>query len=1091
MAKTEFTDRPARIQASLMSWPGLAAATLLLAGAWRLAAGTIEFEHGPLALSFDDRSGDLLRIVCRGQEISHARPGAPPITFGVGPTTNIVWFEQMGLARKLVKQARPAPDTLELTVTAGPYEFLERYRLFAEAPRVDRSVRLTYRGAETVRLRGLAFRTSGLVSSAAGFYRFPANWPPRSHPFAEMQPGRKQRGHGTIAPAVAELSSAQSLLWASFTEDTPGIEFTEEPGRFEVRQSVAACGYLRFDQSQDFGFVTLQVTEGGYWAALGRLWDWMDSVGLRVPADRPDWVPEGMLYSFHPGGAIGSGFKDLGGFAAATERLLPTLPRLGVNTAWILPIEFKSPYWPLDYYRFADGLGDAAQYRKLVSKAHELGLRVWQDLVPHGGAPQAVHNQAHPEFMLQREDGSHLDYWLNDFKAPGWQRFMAEVTAHYMTNYGLDGFRVDACGGSKEPNWDPNIPYARASLAMMSGGLEMMRGIRAEVRRANPRDGAILAEVESTRQIAVSDARYDFPFCYTLCRAWTRMEAGAFVSALQDYLEEQRLSEPRGAVRLRHIESHDSLRSQGWYGVNGVRAMYALSAWIDGMPMIYQGMEDGHAFALAEINRLRRERPELARGEAAYRAVSCDAPGVFTCLRKLGERASVVAINFNREPVRANLRWPGGTAALDLRPLEYTLWPRPTVASTRSAPVRGRSEVETVKQLAVDRRPTEGGTLLRPGTGALRLAQVITLADSVPLEGAVEWFVDCLEGRLHDACVGARTGGVGSQGGIYWRPQGAGVLWQHETTPLHPTQPRLGFKAADGRWHIYEFSGGVTHPVRLAESAAGQPGLHLLGAGGLPVRLAESPVLPDAPDVTAGFEHGGLRLRCVGPEYIVSNAHFTVALLRQGGVMRQWRAGGKTLLEGQDCYGDQEYFGGSRFARMEVSSDVECGARVWTAPDGLHLRFEGQIRGDDRFALKRPPLWYRNEFTFTDAPRFTQRWAFRTDQSFQERKAFLAFFASRLDADEYRFERAGAQLAAGPLDDTANRSGLTAQAPDAFYFSGSGKPSWSLTGLKTPAGTDPHCFLQGHKLFLTLLDSGKAALEANRWYEFEGTWSLP
>ncbi len=1046
----------------MKNWHSSTVTALLLAGALPLAAAPIEFQHGPMALSFDADSGALLRIACRGQELARMPANTPPITFGVGPTNKVVWFEQMGLARKLVKENRPAPDTLELTVTAGPYELIERYQLFAGQARLDRSARLVNRGPETLRLRGFAFRTPGLAASANGFYRFPAVWPPRDHRFADMQPGRKPRGHGTIAPAIAELSPSQSLLWASFTEDTPVIEFTEERDRFEVRQSVAACGYLRQNQPQELGSVTLQVVEGGYWPALGRLWDWMDSMGLRVPADRPSWVPEAILYSFHPGGTIGSGFKDLGGFAAATERLLPTLPRLGVNTAWILPIEFKSPYWPLDYYRFADGLGDAPQYRKLVGTAHRLGFRVWQDLVPHGGAPQAVHNQAHPEFMLQREDGSHLDYWLNDFKLPAWQRYMGDVAAYYMTNYGLDGFRVDACGGSKEPNWDANIPYARASLAMLQGGLEMMRGIRAEVRRANPRDGAILAEVESTRQIAVSDARYDFPFCYTLCRNWTRMEAGPFASALQDYLEEQRLSEPRGAARLRHIESHDSLRSQGWYGVNGLRAMYALSAWIDGLPMIYQGMEDGHGFALADINRLRRERPELSRGEASYRAVSCDAPGVFTCLRRLDEHASVVAINFNREPVRAKLRWPGGETVLELAPLGYTLSPPPA---------------------------SPGGTRAG-GSESPAAGQPVTLADSVLLEGAAEWFVDTLEGRLHDAYVGARSGGIAGQGGIYWRPQGTGVLWQHETTPLHPTQPRLGFKTADGRWRLYELTGDITNHVRLAESAAGEPGLHLLGAGGLAARLSESASLPAAPDVAAGVQLGGLGLRCVGPEYIVSNAFFTVSLLRQGGVMRQWRAGADVLLEDQDFYGDQEYFSTSRDGRMEASSDVECGARVWTSPDGLHLRFEGQIRGDDRFALKRPPLWYRHEFVFTRAPQFTQRWAFRTDRDVQNRKAFLSFIAGRVHADEYRFERGGQELSAGLLDATSNRRGLAQAVPDTLHFLRAGQSEWALTDLRTPSDANAHCFMQGHKLFLTMLD-GSASLSANRWYEFAAIWNVP
>ena len=484
--------------------PACAGVLLVLAGALHLAAAPLELRHGPMALSFDESSGALLRVECRGEEIARVPAGAPPLTFGVGPVGKAVWFEQMGLARKLVKQARPAPGRLELTVAAGPYEFVERYRLYESVARLDRSARLSYHGAETQRLRGVVFRTPGLAATSEGVLPVPrrlaapgssvcghATRPQTLRPRHDRPGGRpscqrRARCSGPVSPRTSRALSSP-----------------RRRGRFEVRQSLGACGYLRPNEPQEFGFVTLQAVEGGYWTALSGLWNWMDSAGLRTPADRPEWVADGILYSFHPGGSIGSGFKDLGGFAAAAEKLLPALPRLGVNAVWVLPIEYKSPYWPLDYYRFADGLGSAAEYRKLVDTAHGLGLRVWQDLVPHGGAPQAVHNVAHPEFMLQREDGSHLDYWLNDFKLPAWQRFMADVAAHYMTNYGLDGFRVDACGGSKEPNWNPAIPYARASLGTMQGGLEMMQGIRAEVRRANPRDGAVLAEVESTRQIGV------------------------------------------------------------------------------------------------------------------------------------------------------------------------------------------------------------------------------------------------------------------------------------------------------------------------------------------------------------------------------------------------------------------------------------------------------------------------------------------------------------------------------------------------------------------------------------------------------------
>jgi hypothetical protein len=1035
-------------------WISAAAAALLLVN-----AQAFEFSHGAWKLTFNDSDGALQGIACGGQELAAAGAG-PAISFSIGPTNKIVALEKMNLPRKLLKQERPAPDTLELTIAAGSFEWVERYRAFADQPRLDRSLRLINRGSETVKLRGVKFSTPGVKAAGDGFYRFPGAWPATSHHFAELQAGQVQRGHGTLAPALAQLANHKTLVWTSFADDSPWVDVAEGKGTIDVRQGLNAAGYLRPNQPQEFSFVTLQVLEGDYWTALAQLDRWMDAVGLRVPADRPTWVTEAIFYAFHPGGTTGGGWKDLGGFQAATDRLLPTLPRLGVNAVWILPVEYKGAYWPMDYYRFADGLGDAAQYRALVAKAHALGFRVWQDLVPHGGAPEAVHNKAHPEFMLQLEDGTHLNYWLNDFALPAWQHYIADVATYYVKNYGVDGYRVDACSGSKENNWNPAIPYARASLAKMYGGLEMLRGIRAAVRKENPQYGSILGEVESTRHEAVTDAVYDFGFCYNLCRQWNVLDAGPYVSALQEYFEEQKLAEPRGVMRLRHVESHDSLRAQGWYGVRGMHAMYALSAWIDGIPMIYQGMEDGHGYALAEINRIRRERPELSRGEAFYRAVRCDVPGVFTCLRKLGDRASVVVINFNREPVLAKLDWPGGSAALALAPLEYTVLP---ATQQNSTPRKVWNSEATTK---------------------------VTLPATVAFTGAEEWFADTIEGRLHDAFLGTRGNGQIASGRIYWRPQGGGALWQHQLTPLHPTAARLGYKTHDGLWHIYEFSGAITNNLRISERAGEQTGLHLLGAEGLPARVSTAQQLPPAPDVTAALALGGVTFRCVGAEFIISNAYYTVQLLRQGGVIRQLRAGANVLAEGQDLYGDQAYFAIRDSSRVNAASDVESAVRLWTAADGLHLRFEGQLRGDARFALMRYPVSYRTEYVFPDAPHFTQRWALRAEKDIKDKQAFLAMLIRRTDADQFRFERGGRVVSEGQMESTSGRRGLSKELPDTVRLSRNGQPVWSWSNVQTPAGADCQCFVNGRQFFLTLLDSKAPTMQAGRWYEFQATWSV-
>ncbi len=1019
--------------------------------------GTFDFAHGPLRLEFDSETGALTRIRLRAQVLAEAHPGAWPVTFAVGPKDRPTWLDGSGASRKLVARRQPQPDTLEVVVRVGEFELVERYRLHADAPRLDRSAVLTNRGGRTVKLRGLLFRTSGIVATAEGFYRFPKRWPPQGYAFAEMQPGRQRGGGGTIAPLVAQLSPDRSLLWASCTDDVPYVRVREGKGRFDVVQGLQAAGYLCPGQPQRFGTVSFIVADCGYWDALPKFWDWMESVGITVPKDIPDWLHGAILYEFHPGGTIGSRWRDIGGFAAATERLLPSIRRLGCTAIWVQPIEYRSPYWPLDYYRFMDGLGTAADYRALVRRAHELGLRVLQDIVPHGGAPQAVHNKRHPEFMLRREDGSTLTYWLNDFARPDWQDYIAKVAAHYVRQFDIDGYRIDACFGSKEMNWDPAIPYARASLARLWGGLRMVARIRREVKRLKPREGAVLAEVESTRHAAVSDFQYDFGLCYVVLHGWRRMPPERFVPALGEYLEEQKFTNPPGTLFLRHIESHDSLRAQFWYGVEGMRAMYALSALIRGVPLIYLDMDLGHAFALRRINRLRSSRPELARGEAHYRAVHSSVPGVFACLRKLGDRETVVAINFNRSPVRATLRWPGGQAAVDLPPLGYALVP-----------------------------PEPEGP---PIWMAIPVGRVVE-TEQMAFPDAKEWFVETIEGRLHDEFSPRHADVPPQPSSIYWRPQPTGVLWQNETVPLHPVAPRLGVKKADGSWTILSFEGPVVQNVRLVERHEGKHFLHVLGLGGLKVRVAAPNGLPAPP--SEPFRVGRrLSLRCVGPDYVVSNRHYTVVLRRQGGVVRELVVGGKVLAADHDLYGDQPYFELRRAGRIAAGNDVECGIKVWAEGGKLHLRFEGQLRGFHRFSLKRPALWYRNEYVFDDGPNFTQRWAFRTQKPFEGQQAFLAAVVALPGVSGFRFLREGKAVGAGPVGEGGPRRAETKgdPPPEAVEFLDGGRVVLRLDALRAPAHPHVNFFVHARRFYATLLDGRGASMEAGKWYAFEARWT--
>lgn len=1028
------------------------------------APASPQLAAGPLRVEFEPGAGQPSRVLLEGETILALPPKAPPFTFGVGPTNRVVWLHDMKPGRRPTG-FRIEGDVAEAVARYGEFEVVERYRIHADPPRLDREARLVWHGKEPLRLRGATFQSFGVAGGPGGYAWFPERWPEPRKDFAAMEPGARSTSSGTTAPVVTVLRPGLSLLWLSRTDDAPSTYVGRSDDAIHVGQSVAAVGHLRPGQPQDLGTVSMLVAKGDHRVALGLAHRWLADNGIMVPKDRAGWVPGAALYSFHPGGTIGSQWKDLGGFRAAADRLVPSLGRLGVTAAWILPVEYRSPYWPLDYYRFMEGLGDGAGYRALVDALHGAGLKVIQDIVPHGGSPEAAHNKAHPEFMLRREDGTTLGYWLNDFAREDWQDYVAGVAARYVREYGIEGYRVDACMGSKEPNWDPGITYSRASLAGLWGGLRMVERIRATVKGIRPDEGAILAETQSARHAPFCDFMYDFRLCYETLHGWRKMPAAEFAAALAQNLEDQRQVAPPGMVWLRHIESHDSLRSQLWYGVEGMRAFYALSAWIDGVPMIYQEMEKGQAPALRRINEVRRSRPELTRGTANYRDARCDAPGVFVCLRELGDRRTAAVVNFNREPVRGKVTWPGGSGDVDLRPLGYTVLPPPPAAAPE---------------------PDAAGTpAAAPRAG-----------DAVVFDGAQEWFVDTAEGRLRDSFVPLRPGEISESSSIYRRPQGTPDIWRHDMQPLHPGEGRIGVRREGRGWTILrpsvaQAAGAEAPSPRLVERHAGKTQLALVGLGEGGWEIVAAARAPEPPDPTVATDFGGVSLRVVGPDYIVANEHYEIFIGRQGGVIRWLRAGGTTLARDWDLYGDQEYFRHEHTTRMCASNEVESSVRIQPGRGTLRLAFEGQIRGSNRFARKRPGLWFRTEYRFDATPKFHQAWAFRTEKAIRDKRAFLAMWVEIPEAERVRFARGNAPGFEGALAPSRERAGQTrgGPAPDTITFGGSGGDALRLSQFSAP---DAPCnvFMQGRRLFASLIDGHLSPMDEGRWYEFAADWEI-
>lgn len=150
----------------------------------------------------------------------------------------------------------------------------------------------------------------------------------------------------------------------------------------------------------------------------------------------------GYTAAYGPTGALTGG--DLQGIINA----IPYIKSLGMNAIWMTPV-FNSNasdddklastgYYTYDYFNVDPHFGTNALLKTLVDTAHDNGLYVILDGVfGHWGASIA----ASPNGLTPTR--SHGQYYGCDY--PSSLSFFEEVAKYWITNYGIDGWRLDQC----------------------------------------------------------------------------------------------------------------------------------------------------------------------------------------------------------------------------------------------------------------------------------------------------------------------------------------------------------------------------------------------------------------------------------------------------------------------------------------------------------------------------------------------------------------------------------------------------------------------------------------------------------------------
>ena len=389
------------------------------------------------------------------------------------------------------------------------------------------------------------------------------------------------------------------------------------------------------------------------------------SISAAQARSNPAWLQPGLIYEvfihdFSPAG-------NINGVTAALDRL----KGLGVTVIWLMPIHPPgqlrkagpngSPYAVRDFYAIDPSFGSKEDLRRLVNEAHRRGMKVILDMVFDHTSFDSV-MMAHPDFYKHDKNGQLISpHGWNDVAAlnytnPALRQYMVDVLLYWMKEFKVDGYRCDAAGELPTSFWE----QARAALDHLNPDLLML---------------AEASKPELERSAFSLD--YDWPLLFKLDDV---MMKGAPVSDLQVAIEKERGRFPKGATHMLISDDHDTDRAINRYGAPAALAASALMFTLDGVPLLYNGMEVGDAApstgpALFETVKIywpsARIHPEFAKFyrfmipfRASHPALwqgtltwvhNSDEQHVISYLRRSSNEEFLVVINLSDTPFRGTV----------------------------------------------------------------------------------------------------------------------------------------------------------------------------------------------------------------------------------------------------------------------------------------------------------------------------------------------------------------------------------------------------------------------------------------------------
>lgn len=295
----------------------------------------------------------------------------------------------------------------------------------------------------------------------------------------------------------------------------------------------------------------------------------------------PDWVSDATIYEVNT-----RQFTHEGTFKAF-ETHLSRLNELGVKIIWFMPIHpigelnrkgsLGSYYSVRDYLAVNPEFGTLDDFKQVVSKAHEFGMKVIIDWVANHTSHDALLIKENPDWYVYDSIGRVIspfdwsDVAKLDYSKKELREYMINAMKFWVKDIGIDGFRCDVAAEVSVDFWNE----ARKELDVIKPVF-------------------MLAEAEEPElQKYAFDADYAWKFHKIMNQIAQNKES---VNGLEKYLLNSIAVYPKNTIKLNFITNHDE---NSWNGAEfermgeSFKTFAALSFVIPGIPLIYSGQEVG------------------------------------------------------------------------------------------------------------------------------------------------------------------------------------------------------------------------------------------------------------------------------------------------------------------------------------------------------------------------------------------------------------------------------------------------------------------------------------------------------------------